>query len=212
MKTERLDALAEELSGKDSVFYKAYSESDNLADAVREYVNAIYGEKGLIVLDGDEKSLKNEFKSVIEEDVFHNSANNQVEKRSKELNDLGYKTQTYPREINFFYLKDNIRERIVNENGDFKVLNTDIQFTKAEIKTEIENHPERFSPNVILRPVYQEVILPNLAYTGGPAEVAYWLQLKPVFDHLKLAFPILLPRNFGMIIPNKIVETTAIMM
>jgi uncharacterized protein YllA (UPF0747 family) len=66
--------------------------------------------------------------------------------------------------------------------------------------TELESNPERFSPNVILRPLYQEVILPNLSYTGGPAEVAYWLQLKGVFDEAGVPFPILVPRNFALVV------------
>lgn len=204
MKTDGLDELAKEISGEKSIFYKAYAEADNLADAVREYVNALYGKYGLVVLDADNAILKAEFKSVIYNDVVKNTANELVENCSKSLEDVGYKTQSFPREINFFYLKEDVRERIVKENSGYKVLNTQIQFTEEEIKTEIENHPERFSPNVILRPVYQEAVLPNLAYTGGPAEVAYWMQLKPVFESFQIPFPILLPRNFGMIIPNRI--------
>lgn len=204
MKTEGLEVLAEESGGKNNVFYNAYKESENLADAVRAYVNEFYGKKGLVVLDADNPKLKSEFKTVIQDDVFNHTANDLVEECSNSLNNIGYKTQSFPREINFFYLKDNIRERIVKENSIFKVLETGIQFTEEEMKAEIENFPERFSPNVILRPLYQEYILPNLAYTGGPAEVAYWMQLKPVFERFKTPFPILLPRNFGMVIPNKI--------
>ncbi|WKV12913.1 bacillithiol biosynthesis cysteine-adding enzyme BshC [Marivirga harenae] len=204
MKTDGLEALAEELSAKNSIFSKAYKEAGDLADAVREYVNELYGKKGLLVLDADNHKLKSEFKAVIQNDVLNNTANELVENCSSSLDSIGYKSQSFPREINFFYLKDSIRERIVKENGVFKVLGTEIQFTEDEIKIEIENHPDRFSPNVILRPLYQETILPNLAYTGGPAEVAYWMQLKPMFEAFKTPFPILLPRNFGMIIPNQI--------
>lgn len=204
MNTDGLPELAESIIGKDSIFYKAYAEAENLAAAVREYVNEMYGKYGLLVLDADHAGLKNEFKHIIQEDVLHNQPNHLVEKQSAKLDEMGYKTQTYPREINFFYMKDNLRERIVKEGGTYNVLNTELSFSEEAIKEEIENHPERFSPNVILRPVYQEVILPNLSYTGGPAEVAYWLQLKPVFDTFKIPFPILLPRNFGMIIPNRI--------
>jgi bacillithiol biosynthesis cysteine-adding enzyme BshC len=204
MKTDGLEELAKEISGENSIFYKAYANAENLADAVREYVNALYGKYGLVVLDADNSILKAEFKSVIHDDIIKNKANDLVESSSNSLNEAGYKTQSFPREINFFYLKESVRERIIKENGGFKVLNTEIQFTEEEIKSEIANHPERFSPNVILRPVYEEAILPNLAYTGGPAEVAYWMQLKPVFESYHIPFPILLPRNFGMIIPNRI--------
>ena len=113
---------------------------------------------------------------------------------------MGYKTQIHARNINFFYLKENLRERIEKEGDNYKVLNSDISFSESEINIEIENYPERFSPNVVLRPVYQEVILPNLAYLGGPSEVAYWLQLGDLFHHFDQPFPIVMPRNFGLVI------------
>jgi len=115
------------------------------------------------------------------------------------LLDLGYKSQAFSRPINFFYL-DDFRRRIISDGENFSVLDSDIKFTKQEILSEIDHYPERFSPNVIMRPVYQEVILPNIAYLGGPAEIIYWLQLKGVFDYYKMSFPVLMPRNFGMII------------
>src|SRR5690606_9840507 len=63
---------------------------------------------------------------------------------------------------------------------------------------EVENHPEKFSPNVILRPLYQETILPNLCYIGGGGELAYWFQLKEMFGEAKITFPVLLLRNSAM--------------
>ena len=95
-----------------------------------------------------------------------------------------------PREINLFYLKDNQRERIVFEDNLYKVLNTEINWTKEDILNEVEKHPERFSPNVIMRPLYQEVILPNLCYIGGGGELAYWFQLKEFFRESRIPFPI----------------------
>ena len=70
----------------------------------------------------------------------------------------------------------------------------------------LESNVERFSPNVVLRPLYQEMILPNLAYLGGPAEVVYWLQLKGVFDYFGVSFPVLLPRNFALILDPPILR------
>jgi bacillithiol biosynthesis cysteine-adding enzyme BshC len=98
---------------------------------------------------------------------------------------------------------NNIRERIENDGNVFKVLNTDITFTEEQLKTEIELHPGRFSPNVVLRPVYQQKILPNIAYVGGPGEIAYWLEYKAMFEHHKISFPVLIPRNFAMISDEK---------
>ena len=82
----------------------------------------------------------------------------------------------------------------------FSVVDSSLHFSKEQLEKMIQEEPEKFSPNVILRPLYQEMILPNLAYVGGPAEVVYWLQLKEVFDHYQVPFPILLPRNFAMVI------------
>uniref|UniRef100_UPI0030F86353 bacillithiol biosynthesis protein BshC n=1 Tax=uncultured Wocania sp. TaxID=2834404 RepID=UPI0030F86353 len=110
-----------------------------------------------------------------------------------------YNIQVNPREINLFYLKENLRERIVFEDDVYKVNNTDITFTKNEILNEVKYHAERFSPNVIMRPLYQEVILPNLCYIGGGGELAYWFQLKGFFNKVKVTFPILLLRNSVLI-------------
>jgi bacillithiol biosynthesis cysteine-adding enzyme BshC len=111
------------------------------------------------------------------------------------LTEIGFKAQAFPREINFFYLKKGLRERIVFENNIYKVLNTNIEFTEKEMLDEIDNHPEHFSPNVIMRPLFQESILPNLAYIGGGGELAYWMERKSQFQHFGVFFPMLIRRN-----------------
>lgn len=199
-----LVSITNQVPGIPDFFKQAYGKNGNLADAVRDYVNALFGKYGLIAVDGDSHELKSIFTPVIEDDIFHNTPNDLVEKQSSKLDGFGYKTQIFPRAINFFYMTDGLRSRIVREEGQFKVLDTDLVFTEEEMRDLIHNHPERFSPNVVLRPVYEECVLPNLAYIGGPAEVIYWLQLKPVFDHYKITFPIVMPRNFALVIPKNI--------
>lgn len=187
------------------IFKKAYLNHDTLADATRYLVNELFGEEGLIIVDGDNRILKSEISPLIKEELIHNHAHNLVQKTSSELGSLGYKLQVTPREINLFYLDKNVRERIVKDH-DYQVLNTNIKLSEKEILLLVEEAPEKFSPNVILRPLYQEMVLPNLAYVGGPAEMAYWLQLKPLFDHYKVSFPILMPRNFGLIINKNVTK------
>src|SRR6187399_2368675 len=75
-----------------------------------------------------------------------------------------------------------------------------------EILEFLTTNPEKFSPNVILRPLYQEVILPNLCYIGGGGEIAYWLELKSYFDSVKVTFPILLVRNSVLLATEKQAE------
>jgi bacillithiol biosynthesis cysteine-adding enzyme BshC len=198
--TKELVTLAESIPGKIDIFKKAYAESENLADAVRHYVNELFGTTGLVVVDADHQALKAEFKSIIRDELLNQSAFNKVTERSEFLIKKGYKAQLNPREINLFYLDDGLRARIEKEGHSYNIVDTGLSFTEDEILTLLEEHPERFSPNVILRPVYQEVILPNLGYVGGPAELAYWLQFKEMFDFFKIEFPVLMPRNFGLYI------------
>lgn len=181
-------------------FKKAYLEHKTLADAVRYYVNYLFGDKGLVVVDGNSPGLKSLFTTVIKDDLLYHSAKGLVDTTTARLEQLGYKTQIFPREINFFYLDKGIRDRIEKVGDVYKVLDTEISFSPEEIEQHIERSPEKFSPNVVMRPLYQEYILPNIAYLGGPAEVAYWLQLKPMFDHYRVDFPALMPRNFVMIL------------
>jgi bacillithiol synthase len=185
-------------------FKEAYLSSKTLAEAVRKYVHHLFGDRGLLIVDGNDKSLKSLFIPVILEDVFKHAPHELAIKQSAKLEELGYKSQIFPREINLFYMHDDLRERIEKIDTIYKVLNTDISFTEEELKNEIEVFPERFSPNVVLRPLYEEIILPNVAYLGGPAEVSYWLQLKPVFEHFKISFPAVLPRNFALVLDHAI--------
>ncbi len=182
------------------VFKTAYGSSKTLAEAVRKYVNELFGAEGLVVVDGNSSDLKRIFEPVIHSDLFEHKPFELANSTSSKLEDLGYKSQIFPREINFFYLEKGVRERIERTSEGFIVVNTDLRFTEQEMEKMIASNPERFSPNVVLRPLYQEMILPNLAYLGGPAEVVYWLQLGDVFAHFGVPFPILLPRNFALLL------------
>ena len=182
---------------------KAYTSNKTLSDATRELVDTLFGKKGLICVDADDAALKAQFSPIVYQDIVEQNSFAQINTSSAALEAKGYKPQVNPREINFFYMDNQLRERIVEEDGEYKVLNTDISFTKETLKQEIEDHPERFSPNVVMRPVYQELILPNLAYIGGGAEVTYWLQLKANFDFYKIPYPILILRNSALVIDDR---------
>lgn len=194
-----LSKLADELPGDVSIFKNAYSKSKTLAAATRSYVNELFGTDGLVVVDADDKELKSLFTKVIHDDLFEHTPKKLVEEKNQQLEALGYHPQVFARDINFFYLDHGIRQRIELVENNFNVVDTTLKFSAKEIEFLISSEPEKFSPNVILRPLYQEVILPNLAYAGGPAEVVYWLQLKGVFDYFKTPFPILMPRNFAAV-------------
>lgn len=196
--------LFEGIPGDVDLFRDAYLKQPTLSAAVRYYVNELFGAQGLVVVDADDRQLKSTFTEVIEADLLNHTPKKLVEEQNDELKSLGYDPQVFARDINFFYLDKNLRSRIEVVGDKFQVVDTVIQFTKGEIQKLIKTEPEKFSPNVILRPLYQEFILPNLAYAGGPAEVVYWLQLKKVFDHFKIPFPVLMPRNFALIVDKPV--------
>jgi bacillithiol biosynthesis cysteine-adding enzyme BshC len=204
--TKDLESLFKEIPGDTKIFQDAYRKHSTLSEATRYYVNELFGDEGLITVDGDNHALKSLFKEVIKDDLSIHSAKKIVDETDKELESLGYKTQVHCRDINFFYLDNGIRNRIEKQNDIYKVIDTELSFTKEEINRLIDTAPEKFSPNVILRPLYEEMILPNIAYIGGPAEVIYWLQLKDVFQHFNTTFPILMPRNFAMIMDHQAIK------
>lgn len=178
---------------------RCYTEGKDIQTATFEIVNELYGKYGLIVLIPDSARLKKQMLPVFQNDIFEQASSAIVAKTSEAL-EKKYKVQANPREINLFYLKEDIRERIINDGGRYMVHQTDISFSAEELQKELEDHPERFSPNVILRGLYQETILPNIAFIGGGGELAYWLQLKDLFQHYKVPFPVLVLRNSFLII------------
>jgi bacillithiol biosynthesis cysteine-adding enzyme BshC len=187
-----------------TLFSEAYLNHSNLADAMRYLCHQLFGSYGLVILDAREKKLKQTFVQQLKEDIFQNTAYRLVSETNSELEKIGCKTQVNPREINCFYLTDGKRERIVKSDKGFEVLNTTLVFSNAALENELITFPEKFSPNVVLRPLYQEHILPNLAYIGGAGELAYWLQYKRMFDAAAISFPVLVLRNSVMVVDESL--------
>jgi bacillithiol biosynthesis cysteine-adding enzyme BshC len=177
------------------IIEEAYTSHTSYGMATVHLVNTLFKDYGLVVLNPNHTDLKQLFTSFIEKEILEQPSKSRVEATVEQLIEAGFSGQAHAREINFFYLRDQLRERIVENGEGFEVLNTDIKFSKAEIQKEIQEHPERFSPNVIMRPLYQELILPNLAYIGGGGELAYWLERKTQFDFFGLNYPMLIRRN-----------------
>lgn len=200
---------------KDSVFgtelmlllKRAYRKGNTLSQATRIIVNELFSEYGLLVLDGDDARLKSEMKSVFKYELVNQNLFETTQETVQFLTEKYGKVQVNPREINLFYLSES-RDRIAFEDEKFVIVGTDRSFSEEEILNELENHPERFSPNALMRPIYQETILPNIAYIGGNAEIMYWLELKNYFEKLHLPLPILIPRNSMLMIAEKTIAKT----
>ncbi len=167
------------------LFEKAYAPGRTLAEATRIWVNGLFAEHGLVIIDGDDEALKQLVEPIFKREIESPFSDAAVQKQTSTLESAGYSGQVFSRPINLFKLSEGNRERIQSsEEGQ--------NLSAVEI-----------SPNVILRPVYQEVILPNIAYIGGGAEVAYWMQLKTVFETVGVEFPMVVLRPSALFIDSK---------
>lgn len=173
---------------------RAYLGHPNIQEATLYLVNELFGRYGLVVLVPDNPILKKLFVPVMKDELLNQHSYRIVSETIEQIS-KHHKVQANPREINLFYLTENSRERIVQVGDIWKVLHLPVEFTAASLEKELEQHPERFSPNVILRGMFQETILPNIAFIGGGGEIAYWLELQELFAHYRVPFPVLILRN-----------------
>jgi bacillithiol biosynthesis cysteine-adding enzyme BshC len=180
-----------------------YVIGSTIQDATFNLINDLFGENGLVVLIADTPILKKQMTEIFRHELVAPTAWSIVEKTGVALENAGYKVQANAREINLFYLEGDLRERIEKHKHEWRVLNTPVRFNEEGLLKELNSHPEKFSPNVILRGLYQETILPNIAFIGGAGETAYWLQLKDLFDYYRVPFPVLLLRNSFLILDQK---------
>ena len=186
---------AEELK---AIILQAKKRATNYGHFARLIVDALFSKYGLVVINFDSIAFKKEFVPLIKREILEGFSKDHILQAQTDLTRVGFSDQAYAREINFFYLHDGQRLRLERENDVFSIVDSDTTFTKAEIIAEIEKYPERFSPNVIMRPLYQELILPNLAYIGGGGELAYWMERKSQFADAKISFPMLIRRNSAL--------------
>ncbi|WP_027380381.1 bacillithiol biosynthesis cysteine-adding enzyme BshC [Chryseobacterium daeguense] len=181
---------------------EAYKTGNTLTQAIKILVNRLFSDFGLLIVDGDSKALKSQIKETFKDELLHFSLNKNSKEKVDFLTEKYGKVQVNPREINLFYLSET-RDRIEFDGRKYIIVDKNISFTKEEILSELENFPEKFSPNALMRPVYQETMLPNLAYIGGNAEIMYWLELKDYFTKINIPFPILIPRNSMLFLKEK---------
>src|SRR5690625_15917 len=185
------------------LFEAAYLNHDNLTDATRYLANRFFAEQGLVIIDGDDADLKTLFAPYVKTELLEQNMHQKVGETTAVLEKSGYDIQVNPREINLFYLGENSRDRSVKYENCYYMNETKQSIIYEYILKNLETHPEKFSPNAIMRPLYQEVILPKLCYIGGSGELAYWLELKSYFESEQVTFPMLLMRNSALLMTEK---------
>ncbi|MBO9633645.1 MAG: bacillithiol biosynthesis cysteine-adding enzyme BshC, partial [Chitinophagaceae bacterium] len=210
--TKGLDLLIHRIVGELSVqphgeelikmIKEAYLNSPDIQTATFKLIHELFAEYGLITIIPDTAAFKKLMVSVFEDDLYHQTPGTIVEQTIEKLGQH-YKVQANPRAINLFYLKDGVRELIEWKNDHYEVRNTQIRFSKEEMAVALNDHPDRFSPNVILRGLFQETLLPNIAFIGGGGETSYWLELKDLFHHYQTPYPVLVVRNSFLVVEEK---------
>lgn len=179
------------------------------ADFQRKLVNLIFGKYGLIQLNMDNRSLKESFSDIMKEELLEQSSYSLVKDSQAQLQKIGFDPQAYVRPINLFYHLKNNRVRIEKNLDTFHLVGTKKEFSKEQMLDLLAEGAYDFSPNVVLRPLFQEFCIPNVAYIGGGGELAYWLERKSQFKHYNLAFPILIRRNSALIVDKRDAKTIA---
>jgi bacillithiol biosynthesis cysteine-adding enzyme BshC len=179
-----------------------FTKGKTIATAMLELVHSLMGQYGLVVFNADHPKFKKAFVPILLQELDSQFSHQAVSSSIQQLAQF-FKVQAAGREINLFYLLNDRRERIEKEGNDFTVPALQLRFTREQIEQEVLNHSERFSPNVILRGVLQESLLPNIAFIGGGGELAYWLELLPVFRKANRFFPVLLLRNSFLLLTEQ---------
>jgi len=185
-----------------AIIKSAYKKGNTINQSTLQMVHLFFGQYGLVVVQPDDAKLKSLFVEVMQKELTTQFSHTAIQPTLKSLSE-NYHVQSEGRAINLFYLKDATRNRIEKTGELFSVVDTNIQFTQAEIIQELQAHPDRFSPNVILRGAYQETIIPSVVFVGGGGELAYWMELKNVFEQAGVDYPVIILRNSFLFINDK---------
>jgi bacillithiol biosynthesis cysteine-adding enzyme BshC len=177
------------------IFERTHTHHSKYGPAFCDLINGLFGPLGIVVVNMDEPRFKQKMKDIFKDEIINHHSAAYVRNTQQEMENAGFGPQAYARDINLFYLDDGVRNRIEKVGQSYQIVDTNLSFSEKEILEMVEKTPERFSPNVVVRPLFQEKILPNLAYVGGGGELAYWLERKNQFEFFGVNFPVLVRRD-----------------
>ncbi|MEO8208980.1 MAG: bacillithiol biosynthesis cysteine-adding enzyme BshC [bacterium] len=206
-----IDSLEESFNNSDfsaslfSSIRNSYKDGVNIKTAFSRFINSIIKDKGLIFIDPSDKEFKKLLKPLFELEL--NTSPQVCEKvinTSVELEEK-FDVQVKPKAINLFYIHEGSRYLLEpRENNIYALKNSRQKFSKEELYNILESNPERFSWNVVTRPVCQDYLLPTIAYIGGPSEISYFAQFKEVYKFFNVPMPVIYPRTSVTIIENRV--------
>ena len=181
-----------------------YRAGATLGNAFVGLMNQLFEDSGLVFLNPNDAEFKQLLKPVFAKEISELTKTSQlVIERSAELEEQ-YHAQIKAKSLNLFIFHKGGRYLIEPRENDFSLKGTRQFFSKEELNSIVENSPEMISPNVVLRPICQDVLLPTAVYVGGPSEIAYFAQLEPVYRFFGMQMPVVYPRASATILEEKI--------
>jgi len=184
-----------------------YTSGRTFKTSFRQLIHSVFDEFGLVILDPQDKQIKDLLKPIFRKEItdFREHTEKLVHVSAK-LEEI-YHAQVKVKPVNLFLSTDDGRYLIEPVENEYKLKRKRKSFTQEELLELVENEPERFSPNVLLRPICQDYILPTAFYVGGPSEIAYFAQVTPLYDFYQIQPPIVYPRASATILEPNINKT-----
>jgi bacillithiol biosynthesis cysteine-adding enzyme BshC len=182
-----------------------YCEGNDFKTAFSHMINMLFKQHGLVIMDCSDAEIKKLLIPVFEKEL--NTSPKLCEEiigTSAEI-EKNYDIQVKPKVINLFFIHNENRLLIEpRENNRYALRNSKRRFERDELMNLLFENPENFSPNVVLRPICQDYLLPTAVYVGGPSEVSYFAQFKPAYEHYDITMPVIYPRASSTILESKI--------
>lgn len=186
------------------VYRQYWQQTPTWGQAFAQLLHDLLGPQGLVVLDADSRLLKEAFVPHMQAELSEGKAAHALKHTTEVLSALGYRPQLHIRDCNLFYQQEGLRERLETAPDGYRLADSGALLSTAAVEQLLHESPEALSPNAAMRPLYQQTILPCVAYIGGYGEMAYWLQLKGMFDAYGLPYPVLLPRLQALALPAEV--------
>ncbi|MCB0727295.1 MAG: bacillithiol biosynthesis cysteine-adding enzyme BshC [Ignavibacteriae bacterium] len=184
---------------------ESYKEGNDLITSFALFMNNVIKDKGLIYLDPTDAEVKKLLQPVFKTELTtYPDICEKVIDTSVELEE-NFAVQVKPKAVNLFYIHEGNRYLIEpREDEIFALKHSRQKFPKEELMGLLETKPERFSWNVVTRPICQDYLLPTVAYIGGPSEIAYFGQFRQVYKYFDITMPVIYPRTSVTILENRV--------
>ncbi len=179
---------------------QAFAKAKHYGDFMFRLTDALFSQHGLVVVNMDNNAYKEVFLPYVIQDIEKEISASAVRKDQEKLEAAGFSGQAHAREVNIF-VHDGDRHRVIKTDDGYTI--NDKTYSQEELIAYLKAKPESISPNVVLRPIFQELILPNLAYIGGGGELAYWMERVSLFEEMELPFPMLIRRDSALLVDKR---------